>query len=117
METKQAPWEASKNAYGVWFVHGGKTLSNGITVYRDLICGGNGINTLSEENAMRIVRAVNCHDELLAALILVTQRCRPNSSDGAIARAAIAKAKGLATDDTSCNKPTGEAITEKDVPY
>lgn len=34
-----------------------------------------------------------------------------------LSRAAIAKAKPLATDDTSCNEPTGEAVTEKDIPY
>ena len=48
----------------------------------------------AEANARFIVRAVNCHDELLTALILVTKRCGPDSSDGAIARAAIAKAQG-----------------------
>lgn len=30
---------------------------------------------------------------------------------------AITKAKPLATNDTSCNKPSGEAVTENDLPY
>jgi len=47
--------------------------------------------TPSEADANLIAAA----PELLAALVLVTQRCGPNSSDGAVARAAIAKARGL----------------------
>lgn len=79
-----------------------------------------------EANAAFIVHAVNCHDELLTALEAL-QRQALQSPDLietewgqealGLTRAAIAKAKGLATDDTSCNKPSGEAVTEKDLPY
>lgn len=75
-------------------------------------------------NAAFIVHAVNCHDELVAALFKIVERSHADHIGTSkvidmrkIALSAIAKAKPLATDDTSCNKPSEEAITEKDLPY
>jgi hypothetical protein len=62
------PWFATENAYGCAFVHGGPELESFGTKYRALICGGNSHDTLTTANAAFIVKAVNSHDRLKAAL-------------------------------------------------
>lgn len=58
--------------------------------YWDVEGKSNVANDLTYDDACLIAAA----PELYEALKLVVQRCGPNSTDGAIARAALAKARG-----------------------
>lgn len=78
MENKHTPWTVTKYGYEKYSVNG----VNGVEV----------CSTYSEYHARLIAAA----PELLEALELVVKRCGPHSSDGAIALAAIAKARGNA---------------------
>jgi hypothetical protein len=64
------PWAANANAYGCWFVHGGKEYETPLgTKYRALVCGGNDHSTLNEANARLIAAAPALHKaaDLLAS--------------------------------------------------
>lgn len=71
------PWSATQNAYSVWFVNGGEEHDNGRVKYRDLVCGGNNHDTLTEANARLIAAAPDLlealvgwqklHDDMIAA--------------------------------------------------
>lgn len=68
-------WRHAKNAYGCNFV------------YRDegagLVCGGNNHDTLTEDDAKLIVRAVNSFDDMKAVLeqmVKSNSRILPNST-------------------------------------
>lgn len=62
------PWVAEPNAYGTWFIYRSEPTETAPTgfKYRELVCGGDGYRTLTEENADFIVEAVNNHARLTA---------------------------------------------------
>lgn len=60
-------------------------------VYKDIIAT---VQCTDLPQCMADARLIAAAPDLLAALVLVVQRCGPLSEDGKIARAAIAKATG-----------------------
>lgn len=95
------PWEASENAYGKVFVHGGETLTSSVgTEYRELIAGGNSHDTLRLSNA-RLIAAAPELLEVCQMILKADYNCVTTTSQDAFrmpvisaAIAAIAKALG-----------------------
>lgn len=77
------PWNVAKTTFG-------QTIIDAPSI-GEIVCR---VEEWSEKQDEANARLIAAAPELLDALKLVVQRCGPNSTDGAIARAAIAKAEG-----------------------
>jgi hypothetical protein len=95
------PWKATPNGYGVWFVHSGPDLFHDPTgtEYRDLICGGNNHNTLTNANARLIAAAPELYEALHDLLCNLDAASLIHDPEGKTLReraaVVLAKARGL----------------------
>ena len=91
MEHTKGEWKVQLHTNkGSSGVHYDVDIKTGEYEHTNIACG------ISEANAERIVKAVNCHDDLVEALELIYSKCRRLSTEEIIiVGKALAKAEAL----------------------